>query len=117
MPVDPTVADVLAQPLAERRKLARRELCVELVGADRRLRRLGELLLRDHRAQRVRREVADGAKRPVDVLQAALRVVGDVDAEVGLHPSVPILGELVHAHLAAKERALDVVAEDDEVER
>ena len=70
-------------------------------------------LQRDHVAERIRREVADAAARPVDVLQDAVGVVGHVDAEEVLHPRLPDLGQVVERDRALEQLLLELEAEDD----
>ena len=53
-------------------------------------------------AERVRREVADRAAGPVDVLEAAAGVVGRGEAEVLLHPLVPRAGQVGGRQVAAR---------------
>ena len=78
--------DVLAQPVAQRRELAAAELRLDLgqVGAGARPQLGG-----DQVPERVGREVAEQPGAPVHVLQHALRVVGDLDAEQPVHALVP----------------------------
>jgi hypothetical protein len=64
-------------------------------------------------AERVGREVADRAHRPVDVLQAAAAVVGHLEAEVGADALVPGAGQLGDRQVAGEQRALQVEAQHD----
>src|SRR5688500_580336 len=78
----PAAVDVRSEPLEQRPELAARELRIDLaeVFAD-----LLEELGGVHVSQRVRREVADRASAPVDVLQTPAGVVGRREAEVLAH--------------------------------
>jgi hypothetical protein len=101
--------DVRAKPFAQRREIAASDLLVE-VGD------VFDHLLPDlhghHRAQQVRREIADEPDRPVSVLQHALRVVGDVDAEVVVHPRVPDLRQVLQLDAVVDDVALELEAKD-----
>mmetsp|Transcript_1361 Transcript_1361/g.4133 ORF Transcript_1361/g.4133 Transcript_1361/m.4133 type:complete len:475 (-) Transcript_1361:197-1621(-) len=107
----PHCVHLLAEPLAQRAELAPGNLRLERARAEVGLGGVVDLHRHD-RAERVRREVADRAKGPVDVLQAAARIVGHVYAQVLLHAPHPVGRHLGNLHLAAEERALDVVPQD-----
>ena len=71
-------------------------------------------LRRGHGAQRVAREVAEGAVVPVDVLQAAARVVGRGDAEQRARsPRSRRRAGRRRARLARDQRPLQPEAQDD----
>ena len=53
------------------------------------------------------------AGRPVRVLEDAVRVVGDVDAEVLAHPLVPDLRQVSELDAAVDDVLLELEAEDD----
>src|SRR4051794_31997268 len=101
---------VLAEPVAQGCELALLEAVVDV-------RQLREHALpdlrRDQVAERVRREVADRAARPVDVLQNSLRVVGDADPEVVPHPAVPLVRKLLEREVVGQHRLLELEAQDD----
>src|SRR6266404_4394464 len=101
---------VLAQPVAERRELALLEAVVEI----------GKVvddtfpdLRRDQVPERVRREVANRAARPVDVLKHAFRVGRDGDPEVVPHAAVPFVRQLLERELVGEHRLLELEAKDD----
>src|SRR4051794_32088164 len=102
--------EVLAQPVAKRRELALLEAVVDVrhVGGDS-FPDLGG----DQVAERVGREVADGAARPVHVLQHAFGVARHVDAEVLPHAAVPLVRQLFERELLGEHRLLELEAEDD----
>src|SRR2546421_616925 len=80
---------VLAEPVTQRRELTSLDLLLEVGDV---VEHLLPDLHRHHRAEQIRREVADLSRRPVRVLQDALRVIRDVDAEVLVHLLVPDAG-------------------------
>ena len=102
--------DVLAQPLAQRREIARRDAVVERGDV-----RVGPLpqLAGDQVAERVGREVADQPGRPVHVLEHALGVVGHVEPEVLLQPGVPGLGQIGDLEPVLDQLLLELEAQHD----
>ena len=70
-------------------------------------------LRRDQAAERVAREVAERAARPVHVLQDAAGVVGDLDAEQPAHAVVPRGGQVGDLERALDQRDLELEAQDD----
>src|SRR5688572_3384988 len=87
----PVRVQVGVEPFLQRAELAASELLVEITDlfADRL-----EQLRRVQVAQRVRREVTERRTGPVDVLQAAQRIVRDVHAEVLLVATVPLVRQI-----------------------
>mmetsp|Transcript_93815 Transcript_93815/g.292355 ORF Transcript_93815/g.292355 Transcript_93815/m.292355 type:complete len:528 (+) Transcript_93815:16-1599(+) len=73
----------------------------------------GEDLHRRHGAQRVGREVARQAGRPMHVLKTTLRVVFRLDPQVLLHLLVPDLRHVVDVDLAGDEALLNFEPQDD----
>lgn len=58
-----------------------------------------------HRAERVRREVAESAVGPVNILHAAVAVVADgVEAEVSMHLLIPQRRNVFHFDIAFDQR-------------
>ena len=72
-----------------------------------------EELHRSDVTDRVRREVAEGAHRPVNVLQAPLEVARRPDAEAALHAGVPRLRQVTHRELAREQLLLQLIAQHD----
>ena len=67
-----------------------------------------------HRAEGVRREVAEGAVGPVNILHAAVAVVADgVEAEISLHLLIPQRRNVFHLDIAFDQRFFNFVAQDD----
>ena len=69
-----------------------------------------------HRVQvpeRIRGEIADGAERPVDVLQDSLAVRRRDNPEVALHLVAPELGQFLDPDPVLQEVPLDLEAEHD----
>ena len=64
-------------------------------------------------SERVRREITEGAERPVHVLQHAFRIVGGDDAQVFLHFLVPDPRQVFRARPAFNEILLDFEPEHD----
>ncbi len=97
--------DVLAQPAEQRRELTAPDL---LHG----VRRAGHVRVpkqrRVHGAQRVGREVAERAVRPVDVLHHPQRVVGRPHPQLLFVGVIPRLGQLGHLELFAQQRQLEL---------
>src|SRR5262245_27897756 len=78
--------DVVTQPFTQRLQFAAAAQVVQIGhGLFRRIEELGRVQI----AERIRREVPEPPHAPVDVLQAALRVVGRRDAQELLHAGVP----------------------------
>src|SRR3954452_11651491 len=103
------VVQVLAEPVAERAELAPLEAVVEVrQGGDDLLPDLGG----DQVAERIGREVADRAARPVDVLQNDLRVVRHGDPEVVPHAAVPLVRQLVERELFREHLLLELEPKD-----
>src|SRR6516165_12764871 len=73
-------------------------------------------LSRDDGAERIGGEVAEGADRPVNVLQAALEVIRGANAEALLHAGIPGFPQVAHRELTGKQLFLQLVAQHD-VER
>ena len=101
--------EVLAEPLADRGELALPDLLVDVSHV---LAQPFPDLDAHHVAERVGREVAEAAARPVNVLEHAVRVVGNLDAEVARHRLVPHLRQLAQVE-AAHDLLLELEAEDD----
>mmetsp|Transcript_22913 Transcript_22913/g.58171 ORF Transcript_22913/g.58171 Transcript_22913/m.58171 type:complete len:395 (+) Transcript_22913:42-1226(+) len=98
---------LLVEPVPDGREVARLDLGVE-VGH---LQPHVVLQLRGHDgAEEVGGEVADGETGPVDVLQTATTVVRHVHCEQLLHARIPPGWELLHFHLAAQQRTLQLEA-------
>src|SRR5579885_1902845 len=96
--------DVLAEPGEERYEIALRDAREDArIGALCRV----EELRRGHRAQGVGREIAPGAVIPVNVLQAALAIVGWHDAEERAHAVVPRRRQLPEREIAGDHCALE----------
>jgi hypothetical protein len=106
----PLAVHLFAQPAEQRAEVAAADRLQQ--ARDLGLRR-AEQLRRQHGAQRVAREVAEGAAGPVDVLQAAQPVVGRNDAEEIPHPLVPGARQVAHGEVARDQRAFEAVAQDD----
>lgn len=102
--------DFLAQPAEQRAVFAARQLSFE-----RRTIRLrpAHKLRGVQIAQRIGREIAHRADAPVDVLQAAVGVLGDLQAEGFLKLLVPIRRHVGHGELALDQFHLDLKAQDD----
>ena len=102
--------DLAAQPGDQRSENAARELCQDagFGGA-----RSGEELGGRDGAERVSREIAPAAARPVNVLEATLGVVSDGQAQKALHPGVESARQIVDGEGAVDHRALQVVAQQD----
>src|SRR5579871_529019 len=82
--------DMLAEPGKERREIAAAD-----GGRDSRVRAPGGVvkLGRGHGAKGIGREIAPGADKPMDVLEAAFPVAGRRQAEQFLHPVIPGTGQ------------------------
>ena len=102
--------DVLAEPCADGFDIAAAQRVV--LGAELCLHALPQLR-GDEAAERVAREVAEGARRPVDVLQHAVGVVGDLDAEQPPHAVVPRRRQVGDGERALDQRALELEAHHD----
>src|SRR5437764_1693719 len=102
--------DVLGQPGLDRTDLATAQIL--FARSELGLHRLPQLR-RDQAAQRVAWEVAEAARAPVDVLQAALCVRGHLDPEQPLHAIVPCGRQIDHRELAFDHRQLQFEAQDD----
>ena len=100
----------LAEPALDRGHFATAQ--VLLARADLGLHRLPQLG-RDQAAERVAGEVAEAARAPVHVLQAAERVGGNLDAEQAAHPLAPRAGQIPDGELARDQRELELEAQDD----
>ena len=102
--------DLLAQPLAERRQVAGADPLVEVVDVA-----AGGLpqLAGDHVAEAVGGEVAEGAAGPVDVLEDAAGVVGDLEAEVVAVARVPGLGQVLEREVVLEDLQLELEADQD----
>ena len=102
--------DVLSQPLTQRPQLAGGELVLEV--ADVGVRALPQLP-GDEVAQGVGGEVPDQPRRPVHVLQHAVGVIVDGDAEVLLKARVPCLGQVADGERPIDQALLELEAQDD----
>src|ERR1700676_804787 len=102
--------DVLPEPLPQLSELTRTELLVQL--RDGGVAALPELT-GDQVAERVRAQVADQPGRPVDVLEDAVGIVGDVSPQVLLEAGVPNLRQLRHRQPALDQLALELEPEHD----
>jgi hypothetical protein len=100
----------LAEEVAQRAELTRAELVVEV-----RKRLANELpeLAGDHVAKRVRREVAERPGGPVDVLEHAVGVVGDLDPKHLLRLRPPSLGKIGRREALLDELQLQLEAQRD----
>jgi hypothetical protein len=67
----------------------------------------------DHRAERIRREIAEMPDRPVDVLQAALGIAAGPQPETLVEAGIPGLRELGDGQRAVEDATLEVVAHHD----
>ena len=102
--------DIVAQPAEQRGELAALHLLIHIGNRD----NDGvPQLCRVQVAERVGREVADRSHRPVDVLQAAPRGVGYVEAEVALDSVVPRTWKVGHRQIAANHRPLQIETQHD----
>ena len=99
-----------AKPLAQIGEVAAFEAFVEVAEI---LQRALPDLHGHYVAERVRREVAERAGRPVHVLQHTLSVVGDIDAEVFVHARVPRFGQFGDREPVLDQVLLELEAEDD----
>src|SRR5262249_29604328 len=105
----PESMQLLAQPLADRAELTARDLPVDVVEV---LAQPPPDLPADHVPERIRREVAEAAARPVHVLQHAVPVVGDVDVEVAVHHLVPQTRQVAQVE-AVHDLLLELETQDD----
>ena len=102
--------DVLPQPLTQRGELAVGKQIVEV----RHLAVRGvPQLARDQVPERVGWEIADQSGRPVNVLEDPVGVVGDVEPEIVLDPSVPCLRQVGHGEPILDQLLLKLEAQHD----
>ena len=101
--------DVLAVPRVDGREIAGLEALVHID----RLSHLAKQLRAVGAAERVGREVADAAARPMAVLQHAVLVVRHVDAEIFLVKAVPLARQVVHLEFAVHHTLFELVAHHD----
>ena len=98
------------QPAEQRRQVASAERRIQARHVAPRRR---HQLRRRHRAQRVAGEIAECAVIPVDVLQAAARIVRRRDAEQRAESLVPGARQIGHRKRAGDQRLLQPEAQDD----
>ena len=102
--------EVLAQPVAQRNELTSPDVLLDVRDLD-----CDPLpqLAGDDVAQRVRREVPEHAIRPVDVLQHAVRVIGNLDAQVVAHSGIPGLRQVAQLDPVREDLQLELEPKDD----
>src|SRR3954454_14100570 len=106
----PVAMDVLAQPLAQSGEAAARDVGID-VGQ---LGRQRAPQLRGHQvADRVRREVADHPRAPVDVLQDARLQRRRLETEQAVGRLVPRLGQIPDGEPALDQRELELEPQRD----
>ena len=99
--------DVAAEPTEQCAELSALDLLVEV--RDVRSDPLHQLRA-DQVSDCVAGEDAEAHERPVDVLQRAYPIVGDVDAQVGTDARVPGFGQVLHLQLALQHLVLELEA-------
>src|SRR3954451_6894003 len=106
----PVAMDVLAQPLAQSGEAAGRDVGLDVgqLGRERAPQLGGHQV-----AERVRREVADHPRAPVNVLQDAVEQVRDLEAEQPVRRLVPRLRQVLDLEPALDQRQLQLVAQRD----
>src|SRR5262249_15648013 len=96
------------EPVLQRSEIARAEVGVDIAEvASSLLHELSSVQV----AERVGREVAESAEAPVNVLQAATRIVGRRQPERGTESIVPRTGHVRGLQVAAHERLLHLEAQ------
>src|SRR5713101_3028145 len=106
----PVPVDVLPEPAKQIPKLAALDLVIEVghLGSD-----LLHQLRADDVAQRVAGKLREADKRPVDVLQDSLTIVGYIEAEVRLERLVPRLGQIANLESAVEHVVLQLESQQD----